>query len=436
MDLSQCLARRSVSGITQQGHQCQIFTGLTRESHPCLRGLGSGSHLNAPVVIAGDSYLADVCGGRKQLCRRISPSACWKGEESLKCSREGSSVVTCWNHQQTLEKPSPQCCSGLKEAARHACNDARIVNACAREGFVLIAQGFERLDRRARRDVALLGSGFSKLDARAREDTLKLDNDARRNAALLQTIASYLKYDAAEQLKTAAEKHWSDGGLDADLRLADLRAKRRAMEDAYLALQLVKSIRNGMLKRAYQRKISQKKRSISSKESIFNDRETLQPYESGSSSTIERLTNLQDAFWDIASALAEVDGIDYSDPEELELIIATLLDMDAVDGASSATMLAECAKSPDVATRQALANALGNAPSLWALGNAGIGALQRLTKDVNPAIAAAASKALEELRKQWQIDSKDSLYFRAEEFFLDSLYPSEDVDEKTLEDMP
>ncbi|MCO5583951.1 hypothetical protein L7F22_037869 [Adiantum nelumboides] len=138
----------------------------------------------------------------------------------------------------TLGKPSSQYCVGLEVAARYACNDARIVNARAREGFVLIARGFERLDRKARQGVALLGSGFLKLDARAREDTVKLDTDARRNAARLQSMATDLKDEASAQLKTAAEKHWSDGGLDADLRLADLRAKRRAMEDAYMALQV------------------------------------------------------------------------------------------------------------------------------------------------------------------------------------------------------
>ncbi|MCO5583952.1 hypothetical protein L7F22_037870 [Adiantum nelumboides] len=170
-------------------------------------------------------------------------------------------------------------------------------------------------------------------------------------------------------------------------------------------MQLVKSIHNGMAKQAYRRQNELKNNPGLSQESPLQSRDTLhQSVDPGGNMMFDRLTALQDAYWDIASALSEADGIDYSDPEELELIIATLLDMDAVDGASSATMLAECAKSPDVATRQALANALGNAPSLWALGNAGMGALQRLAEDVNPAVAAAASKALEELRKQWQMD--------------------------------
>eukprot|EP00250_Pteridium_aquilinum_P001002 c11182_g1_i1 orf=546-1841(+) len=430
MELSHSLALRSASTYAQQSHQFQVFTGLTKESHLCLRGLGSASHQHSQVLVVGNAARIETCGGCKKLCHSTSPRACWNDNEGSNSSSDGSNRITYRTcQQQTLEKPSPQCCSGLKEAARFACNDARIVNARAREGFILIARGFERLDRRARQDVAILGSGFLKLDARAREDTVKLDSDARKKAARLQTIAADLKDEASAQLKTAAEKHWSDGALDADLRLADLRAKRRAMEDAYMALQLVKSIHNGMAERAYRRQSELKKRPFLSQESKSQNGDMLQPVDPGSP-IIERLTALQDAYWDIASALAEADGIDYSDPEELELIIATLLDMDAVDGASSATMLAECAKSPDVATRQALANALGNAPSLWALGNAGMGALQRLTKDVNPAVAAAASKALEELRKQWQMDSKDSLTFRAEGTFLESLYPSEDGDDE------
>ncbi|KAH7425211.1 hypothetical protein KP509_11G044500 [Ceratopteris richardii] len=192
------------------------------------------------------------------------------------------------------------------------------------------------------------------------------------------------------------------------------------MEDAYMALQLVKSIHNGMVKREYKRQSEIKEGT----DDMFNSSDPAENI------MFDRLTALQDAYWDIASALSEADGIDYSDPEELELIIATLLDMDAVDSASTATMLAECAKSPDVATRQALANALGNAPSLWALGNAGIGALQRLAEDVNPAVAAAALKALEELRKQWQMDSKDNFIIRPDGTLLENLYPSEDSEEE------
>ncbi|KAF2295436.1 hypothetical protein GH714_032925 [Hevea brasiliensis] len=121
-----------------------------------------------------------------------------------------------------------------------------------------------------------------------------------------------------------------------------------------------------------------------------------------------RITAIQEAYWSMASALSEADGIDYTDPEELELLITTLIDLDAMDGKSSVSLLAECSSSPDVNTRKALANALAAAPSMWTLGNAGMGALQRLAEDRNPAIAAAASKAIYELKKQWEIEEGDS----------------------------
>lgn len=86
--------------------------------------------------------------------------------------------------------------------------------------------------------------------------------------------------------------------------------------------------------------------------------------------------------------------------------------------------------------RQALANALAKAPSMWALGNSGMGALQvkyymeiffagivvlascswygviygcgifpqRLAGDSSPAIAAAASRAIYKLNKKWEIE--------------------------------
>jgi len=119
----------------------------------------------------------------------------------------------------------------------------------------------------------------------------------------------------------------------------------------------------------------------------------------------------QEAYKSMASALSEADGIDYTDPEELELLVTTLIDLDAMDGKSSASLLAECSSSPDVNTRKALANALAAAPSMWTLGNAGMGALQRLAEDSNPAIAAAASRAINALKKQWEVEEGDSLRF-------------------------
>lgn len=80
----------------------------------------------------------------------------------------------------------------------------------------------------------------------------------------------------------------------------------------------------------------------------------------------------------MASALYGADGIDYTDPEEvshyslykintsvithfvrslaksfllqLELLVTILIDLDAMDGKSSVSLLAECSSSPDVNT--------------------------------------------------------------------------------------
>lgn len=100
--------------------------------------------------------------------------------------------------------------------------------------------------RRAREGVARLGSNFLKLDARAREDVEKLDTRARMKMMRLRHIAMGLSESASMELSSAAEEHWSDGALDADLRLADLRARRRAMEDLYAALQAVKNVHSAL----------------------------------------------------------------------------------------------------------------------------------------------------------------------------------------------
>uniref|UniRef100_A0A0A9HU41 Uncharacterized protein n=1 Tax=Arundo donax TaxID=35708 RepID=A0A0A9HU41_ARUDO len=48
---------------------------------------------------------------------------------------------------------------------------------------------------------------------------------------------------------------------------------------------------------------------------------------------------------------------------------------------------------------------------MWTLGNAGMGALQRLAQDSNYAVANAASRAIDELKKQWELEDGDSLRF-------------------------
>ncbi|KAL9233711.1 hypothetical protein vseg_008670 [Gypsophila vaccaria] len=294
---------------------------------------------------------------------------------------------------------------GLAEAYRNAYNDAKFVNERARKDMVLLSRGIRRLDARARKGVAILGSEFLKLDARAREDTVKIDHNVKRKAEVLHHIATILKDKAKSRLKTAADQHWSDGALEADLRRADLRAKKRAIEDTLMALKFVTNIHEIMV-----RKIPSKiKGSLSGNITLEKNGKALDIFSGEVSS--DRITAIQEAYWMMASALSEADGIDYTDPDELELLITTLIDLDAMDGKSSVSLLAECCSSPDVQTRQALANALAAAPSMWTLGNAGMGALQRLAEDSDPAVAAAASIAIHELKQQWEIQEGDSWRF-------------------------
>lgn len=292
---------------------------------------------------------------------------------------------------------------GLSEAYRFACNDAKF-----------LSRGIMRMDERARQDVAFLGTEFLKLDARARKDTEKIDRGVKEKAKRLNRIATILKDIAQTRLKSAADEHWSDGALEADLRLADFRAKQRAMEDALMSLELIKNIHDMMVSKTYNFPIFRDRGSLS--ENNVRGRIMLEKNGRTTNSfpgdvTAERITALQEAYWSMASALSEADGIDYTDPEELELLITTLIDLDAMDGKQSVSLLAECSSSPDVSTRRALAKALAAAPSMWTLGNAGMGALQRLAEDSNPAIAAAASKAIYELKKQWEIEEGDSWRF-------------------------
>ncbi|KAL2241107.1 uncharacterized protein LOC105178220 isoform X2 [Sesamum indicum] len=306
---------------------------------------------------------------------------------------------------------------GLAEACRFVSNDAKFVNERARSDIILLSRGIMKLDARARQDVAFLGSEFLKLDARAREDTEKIDNDVKRRAERLHHVATLLKNKAQSKLKRAADKHWSDGALEADLKRADSAAKQRAMEDSLMALELVKSIHDMMVSKMYRLKRDSNTSKVARHITLEKNGKNL-GFLPGEVSA-DRITAIQEAYWNIASALSEADGIDYTDPEELELLVAALIDLDAMDGKSSVSLLAECSNSPDVSTRRALANALSAAPSMWTLGNAGMGALQRLAEDSNPAIAAAAAKTIYELKKQWEIEEGDSWRFMMNQSFED-----------------
>ncbi|KAI7752082.1 hypothetical protein M8C21_008383 [Ambrosia artemisiifolia] len=238
----------------------------------------------------------------------------------------------------------------LAEACKFAYNDARYVNERARNDIVLLSRGIRRLDARARQDVAILGSGFLKLDARAREDTEKIDNDVKKRAEHLHHIALVLQNKAHSKLKSVADRHWSDGALEADLRRADYIAKQRAMEDALMALEFMKDVHDMMISKMYKLKNGALSSDDMASQITLEKNGQVLDFFPGEVST-DRITALQEAYQDMASALSEVDGIDYNDPEELELLVATLMDLDAMDGKGSVSLLAECSSSPDVNTR-------------------------------------------------------------------------------------
>ncbi|GBG78736.1 hypothetical protein CBR_g27960 [Chara braunii] len=278
------------------------------------------------------------------------------------------------------------CWNGLERAAKYMEHDAwllergvQTLDERARSDFLIFSREVLRLDDRARRNVALLGSSFLKLDARAREDAIRLDTSAKENVERLRKIAMGLEMTARMELRSAATEHWSDGALEADLRLADLRAKRRAMEDAYTTIQeLNEDANKSRLDPAGRRKL------------------LLVP------GAMERLWEFEDAFQTMLSEMEKADTLDYEDAEELEFIVAALLDMGEVESASGASLVAECAKSPDIETRLALAKALGAAPSVWALGNAGMGALQKLATDKDAEVAQVATGILYKFRSLWE----------------------------------
>ncbi|XP_066336025.1 senescence-associated protein OSA15, chloroplastic-like [Miscanthus floridulus] len=314
--------------------------------------------------------------------------------------------------QVPSKKKSVYASQGLAEACKFVYNDAKFVNERAQSDILLLSRGITRLNKRACQDAAVLGLGFLKLDARARKDTQKIDHTVKERAARLNHFARAFKERAQSDLKKAADKHWSDGALEADLQRADLVVKRRAMEDALMALKFVQDIHDMMVNRLYEqlpKDGSSSRTNSTGFISLEKNGKTLELFPGEVSS--DQIYAIEEAYQSMASAFSEADGIDYTDPEELELLIATLIDLDAMDGKKSVSLIAECSSSPDVNTRKALANALATAPSMWTLGNAGMGALQRLAQDPNYAVARAASSAIDELKKQWELEEGDSLRF-------------------------
>lgn len=327
--------------------------------------------------------------------------------------------------QAPSKKKSAYASQGLAEACKFVYNDAKFVNERAQNDILLLSRGITRLNERACQDAAVLGLGFLKLDARARKDTQKIDHTVKERAARLNHFAREFKERAQSDLKRAADKHWSDGALEADLRRADLAVKRRAMEDALMALKFVQDIHDMMVNRLYEQLPKDGSASRTNSTGFITlekNGKTLELFPGEVSA--DQIYAIEEAYQSMASAFSEADGIDYTDPEELELLVATLIDLDAMDGKRSVSLIAECSSSPDVNTRKALANALATAPSMWTLGNAGMGALQRLAQDPNYAVARAASSAIDELKKQWELEEGDSL-----RFVMNQNLASEDTDD-------
>ncbi|KAL9427819.1 hypothetical protein AB3S75_029910 [Citrus x aurantiifolia] len=419
--------------ITSRSHGIIYSFTKTAVQHklcPAIQGIElqqvRDGHLSATKMSFSNDGLSSLSGKPISFVSRRSSILCFsngtRNAEAKECIRpygdssDLSSMQVAEDEDEHPVMPGRTIHSSqvLAEACKFVHNDAKFVNERARNDIVLLSRSIMRLDARARQDMAILGSEFLKLNARAREDTEKIDRDVKQKAECLHHIATILKDKAESRLKHAADKHWSDGALEADLRRADFRAKQRAMEDALMALEFLKNIHDMMVRKMYKFPLRREKISLSDPEMmgcimLEKNGKTLDFFP-GEVST-DRITAIQEAYWSMASALSEADGIDYTDPEELELLVTTLIGLDAMDGKSSVSLLAECSSSPDVNTRQALANALAAAPSMWTLGNAGMGALQRLAKDSNPAIAAAASKTIFELKKQWEIEEGDSWRF-------------------------
>ncbi|GAY43720.1 hypothetical protein CUMW_076640 [Citrus unshiu] len=435
--------------ITSRSHGIVYSFTKTAVQHklcPAIQGIElqqvSDRHLSAPKMSFSNDGLSSLSRKPISFVSRRSSILCFsngtRNAEAKECIRPygdssdvSRNILLCISMQVAEDEDEHPVMPGrtihssqvLAEACKFVYNDAKFVNERARNDIVLLSRSIMRLDARARQDMAILGSEFLKLNARAREDTEKIDRDVKQKAECLHHIATILKDKAESRLKHAADKHWSDGALEADLRRADFRAKQRAMEDALMALEFLKNIHDMMVRKMYKFPLRREKISLSDPEMmgcimLEKNGKTLDFFP-GEVST-DRITAIQEAYWSMASALSEADGIDYTDPEELpalscldqlELLVTTLIGLDAMDGKSSVSLLAECSSSPDVNTRQALANALAAAPSMWTLGNAGMGALQRLAKDSNPAIAAAASKTIFELKKQWEIEEGDSWRF-------------------------
>jgi hypothetical protein len=126
----------------------------------------------------------------------------------------------------------------------------------------------------------------------------------------------------SQSVLTCARVLWDDHIFfhQADLRLADLRARRRAMEDLHVSLQIVKNVHSALVStlqlRANEEVTNAGRPTIlgSVEEGNSNLRWIRQTV---SNPTSDYLTVIEDAYWSMASALVEVEGKDCSDPDEV-----------------------------------------------------------------------------------------------------------------------
>ncbi|GMH26297.1 hypothetical protein Nepgr_028140 [Nepenthes gracilis] len=422
---------------------CSVPYSRQHNFHPTIQGIdlrqqSSGHYVEGRMSPSGHSlwclYESPVryviSWGPSVLCSASRTHRTGSKEAVTHSGHSSDLSRNCYEKRENDHQVAPQKAiysqQGLAEACKYVQNDAKFVNERARSDIILLSRGILSLEARARQDVAILSSEFLKLDARAREDTERFDHNVKKKAERLHHITRFFKQKAKSRLKSVADKHWNDGALEADLRRAEFRAKQRAMEDTLMALEFLKNIHDMMVSNVY----SLKKGLPSTNVTLEKNGKNLDFFLTDVSD--DRIAAIQEAYWSMASALSEADGIDYTDPEELELLITTLIDLDAMDSKSSVTLLAECSSSSDVNTRRALANALAAAPSMWTLGNAGMGALQRLAEDGNPAVASPASRAIHELKKEWEIEEGDNWRFMINHENMEAADAIEDDDQDAI----
>ncbi|XP_039034823.1 senescence-associated protein SPA15, chloroplastic-like isoform X2 [Hibiscus syriacus] len=169
-----------------------VHTRLHSRIYPISRGFERRTLRNTPLLLAKLSFPSERSGS---IYEKTGGSAITRGSSIICLSSR-----TCNSEATKSVKPCTDC------------PDA--------------SGGIMRLDARARRDVAILGSGFLKLDVRAREDTEKIDRGVKKKAECLHHIATVLRDKAQSRLKTAADKHWSDGALEFMKNIHDMMVSK------------------------------------------------------------------------------------------------------------------------------------------------------------------------------------------------------------------